>query len=95
MEKEKLIDLTKKEMQLWHTKLDELKVQAELGKSELQEILQPEINKIEQELHKVEERLKQLQSASEGALDDIKHGTDRALKIVQKSFEKASSHFKK
>ena len=95
MEKEKLIELAKNEMQIWHTKLDELKVQVKLGKSELHEILQPKINRIEQELHKVEEQVRQLQSASEGALDDLKHGTDRALKTVRKSFEEAASHLKK
>jgi hypothetical protein len=95
MGKEKLIELTKREMQIWQTRLDELKVQARLGKSELHEILQPEIKKIEQELHKVEERVGQLQRASEGALEDIKHGADVALEAIQKSFKKASSHFKK
>lgn len=95
MEKEKLIEMMKNEMQIWRTRLDEIKVQAKLGQSELQEILQPEVNKIEQELGKVEERVNQLQSASEGALDDIKHGADLALKAMQQSFEKASSHFKK
>jgi len=95
MEKEEFIEITKNEMQIWHTRLDELKLQAKLGQSELHEILQPEINKIEQELGKVEERVKQLQGASEGALDDIKHGADIALKAIQQSFEKASSHFKK
>jgi hypothetical protein len=95
MDKEKLIEMTKNEMQTWHAKLDELKVQAKLGKSELHEILQPEINKIEQELGKVEERVKQLQGASEGALDDIKHGAEIALKAIRQSYEKASSHFKK
>jgi chromosome segregation ATPase len=95
MEKEKLIETMKNEMQIWRTKIDELKVQAKLGQSELQEILQPEVNNIEQELGKVEERVNQLQNASEGALDDIKHGADLALKAMQQSFEKASSHFKK
>lgn len=95
MEKEKFIEMTKNELQNWRTKLDELKVQAKLGKSELHEILQPEITKIEQELMKAEERVKQLQRASEGALDDVKHGADMALKAVRQSFEKASSHFKK
>ena len=95
MDKEKLIEMTKNEMQTWHAKLDELKVQAKLGKSELHEILQPEINKIEQELGKVEERMKQLQGASEGALDDIKHGAEIASKAIRQSYEKASSHFKK
>jgi len=95
MEKEKLTEMIKNEMQIWHTRVDELKVQAKLGQSELNEILQPEINKIEQEMGKLEQRVKQLQSTSEGALDDIKHGADIALKEIQQSFEKASSHFKK
>jgi hypothetical protein len=83
MEKEKLVEMMKNEMQIWQTRLDELKIQAKLGQSELNEILQPEVNKIEQELGKIEERVNQLQSASESALDDIKHGADLALKAIQ------------
>ena len=95
MEKEKLVEMTKNEMRIWRTKLDELKVQARLGQSELQETLKPEISKIEQELGKVEERVKQLQGASGEALDDIKRGADVTLKAIQQTFEKASSHFRK
>lgn len=95
MEKDRLIEMTKNEMKIWRTKLDELKVQARLGRSELHEVLQPEIDRIEQELGKVEERVKELQSASEGALDDIKKGAEKAMQAIRHSFDNASSHFKK
>lgn len=95
MDKEKMIELMENEMKTWQTRLDEMKVQAKLGQSELQEILQPEINEIEQQLGKIEKQANQLKSASEDALGDIKHGADIALKAIQQSFEKASSHFKK
>lgn len=95
MEKEKLVEMMKNEMQNWRTRLDELRVQARLGQAEMRQVVQPEIEKIEQELRKVEEQAKQLQSASDNALDDIKRGVDTALKAIQESFGKASSQFKK
>ena len=95
MEKEKLLEMLKDEMGQWRTRLDELKVQASLGQSELKDILRPEIERIEEELVKVEGKMKELQSASEGALDEFRHGAERALKVMKESFEKASSHFQK
>jgi hypothetical protein len=94
MEKDKLIETMKNEMNTWRTRLDELKVQAKLAQSELHEKAKPEIKKIEQELGKAEERMKQLKSDSGEAFDDIKHGAEIAFKAMKESFEKASSHFK-
>ena len=95
MEKEKLIETMKSEMQNWHTKLDELKVQANLGKKELGDAVQPAIDNIELELDKLGKGMKQFHEASGDALQDIKAGTNTALEAIKKSFKEASSHFKK
>jgi hypothetical protein len=95
MEKEKLIETMKSEMQNWHTKLDELKVQANLGKKELGDAVQPAIDNIELELDKFGKRMKEFQEASGDALEHVKTGANTALDAIKKSFKEASSHFKK
>ncbi len=95
MDKEKLIETMKNEMKNWHGKLDELKVQAKLGKKELRDAIQPSINNIELELDKLGKRMKVFQEASGDAIGDIKTGASTAFDAIKQSFKEASSHFKK
>ncbi len=95
MDKEKIIETMKSEMQNWHSKLDELKVQANLGKTELRNAVQPAIDNIEIELGKLGKRMKEFQETSGDALEDIKTGVNTALDTIKKSFKEASAHFKK
>ena len=95
MDKEKLIETMKSEMQNWQSKLDELKIQANLGKTELRDAIQPAIENIERELGKLGKRMKEFQEASEDALEHIKAGVNTALDAIKKSFQEAYSHFKK
>ena len=95
MDKEKLIETMKSEMQNWQGKLDELKVQASIGKTELRDAIQPAIENIELELGRLGRRMKEFQEASGDALEHIKAGANTALEAIKKSFKEASSHFKK
>ena len=95
MDKDKLIETMKNEMQNWHSKLDDLKVQANLGKAELRDAVQPAIDNIEIELGKLGKRMKEFQETSGDAFEDIKTGANIALDAIKKSFKEASSHFKK
>jgi len=95
MDKEKLIETMKNEMQNWHSKLDDLKVQANLGKAELRDAVQPAIDNIEIELGKLGKRMKEFRDTSGDAFEDIKTGANTALEAIRKSFKEASSHFKK
>jgi len=95
MNKDKIIETMKNEMQNWHSKLDELKVQANLGKAELRDAVQPAIDNIELELDKLGKWMKEFQEASGDAIGDIKTGANTALDAIKQSFKEASSHFKK
>jgi len=95
MDKEKLIETMKSEMQNWQSKLDELKVQANLGKKELGDAVQPAVDNIELELDKLGKRMTEFQEASGDALEDIKTGANIAFDTIKESFKEASSHFKK
>ena len=95
MDNEKIIETMKSEMENWHRKLDELKVQANLGKKELGDAIQPAINNIELELGKLGKRMKEFHEASGDALEHIKVGANTALDAIKQSFKEASSHFKK
>jgi len=95
MDKEKLIETMNSEMQNWQGKLDELKVQANLGKAELRDAVQPTIDNIEIELDNLGKRMKELQETSGDALEDLKTGANTALDAIIKSFKEAYAHFKK
>ena len=95
MDKEKIFETMSNEMQNWQGKLDELKVQANLGKAELRDAVQPTIDNIEIELDHLGKRMKEFQETSGDALEDIKNGANTALDAIIKSFKEASAHFKK
>ena len=95
MDKDKLIETMNNEMQNWQSKLDELKVQANLGKAEIRDAVQPTIDNIEKELDNLGKRMKEFQETSGDALEDIKAGANIALDAIIESFKEASAHFKK
>jgi ribosome-associated translation inhibitor RaiA len=94
LNKEELIQKFQHEIDILHTKLDELKVQAQLGQNELKQAINPEINKIESQISAAKKRFKQLTNVSDDALGDIKQGLTMALESIAESIKSAAGRFK-
>ena len=94
LNKEELIKSFQNEINVLHTKFDELKVQASLGKTKLTEAIQPEIHKIESQLSDAKKKYDQLAHASEDALHDLKKGLTIALDSISSSVKGAARRFK-
>ena len=92
--KDEIIKSFQDEIEVLHTKFDELKVQANLGKQELEQIMQPEISKIDSQLADIGKRYKQLSQVSEDALGDLKEGLSLTLQAVSEAVKSASQRFK-
>ncbi len=94
LNKEEVFKAFQDEIDVLHTKFDELKVQASLGKSELTQAIQPEIHKIESRLSDAKKQYDQLSHASEDALGEIKEGLTMALDSITTSVKSAAGRFK-
>ena len=92
--KDEIIKSIQDEIDVLHTKFDELKVQANLGKQELKQTLQPDISKIESQLADIGKRYKQLSQVSEDALGDLKEGLSLTLEAVSEAVKSAARRFK-
>lgn len=75
-------------------KLEETKVQAELGAMDMREKLKPEIDRAEVEFDKAKKKLAKFGETSEGAWDEIEDGVKMSLDILKESIETAKSKFK-
>ncbi len=95
MKKDEIIKTFQDEIEVLHTKFDELKVQANLGKHELKQIIQPEISKIEIQLEDIGKRYKQFSQVSEDAIGDLKEGLSLTLETVSEAVKSASQRFKR
>ena len=94
-EKQTLTEQVKAEMANWQTKMDEAKVQMHLGAKEVQDKIQPHMDKLEQELGEAGKQWQELENATENAWEDVHRGLKDSLKVMQKSFDKAQQHFQK
>lgn len=73
--------------------VDEAKLQMHLGAKEAQDMIQPHLEQLEQELRQAKEKWNQFESSSESAWEDIQTGLRKSLKSMQQAFEKAKKHF--
>ena len=89
----KLAQQMNEDIAQWATRFDEAKVQLHLGAKEVQEKMQPHLDRLEQELSAAKQQLKQLDTASEGARSEIEQGLSASMKTMQQAFEKAKEHF--
>jgi len=77
----------------WKTKMDEMKVQMELGSMEARQKLEPEWNKLEVQYDKVVAELEKLDEATEYAWEEIKSGLSDSLATLKKSLNNAKEFF--
>lgn len=92
--KDEILKTFHDEILLLHTKFDELRVQASLGKSELKKAFQPELDKIESQMSETRNLYKDLADVSEEALDDLKEGLNLAISSVSAAIKSAAKRFK-
>lgn len=83
----------KAEMAKWQTKLDEARVQANLGSKEAEEKIQPYLDQLENEMHKAKEKWTELEGASENSWQEIKVGLDSSVDAMKEAFSNAKKHF--
>ena len=81
------------ELAKWQTKIDEARVQLNLGGKEAEDKLRPYIEKLENEMGEVKEKWGQLEDASESSWADIKQGLDSSVDAMKEAFSSAKKHF--
>ena len=98
MNKEELITAVQSQLEELRGTVEELKgrahVQAKLGEAEAKEALQPVIDNVEKEINNTKQRLEELEGASQGAIEELKHGAHLAVKALKVAFDKAANEFK-
>ncbi len=92
-DKRQAASILETEIAEWQTKIDAAKLQMHLGARDARDKLQPQLQRLEDELSQAKAEWNELQKASEGAWDDVHHGLKLSLKAMQRSFDKARQHF--
>ena len=82
-----------KELAKWQTRIDEARVQANLGSKEAEDKLRPHLEKLENELADAKIKWAKLDEASENSWSDIKQGLDVSVDAMKEVFSKARKHF--
>jgi hypothetical protein len=77
----------------WQAKMDVAKLQLHLGAKDLQDVLQPHADKLEQELEEAKRQWQHMEEASGNSMKDIEEGLQVSFTAMKKSFEKAKMHF--
>ena len=94
-DKQAAAEQLKAEMDKWHAKLDDARVQLDLAAMDGREKLQPHVDKLQMEWDEASSKMKELQASSGDAWQDIHHGLKISLKAMQQAFSKAEKHFDK
>ena len=61
-------------MAMWETKIDEARVQMNLGSKDAMDAMQPHIDQLEEGLNKAKEQWQDFANNSDGAWDEIQNG---------------------
>lgn len=85
--------LLEQELAKWQTKIDEARVQLNLGGKEAEEKIQPYLNQLENEMLKAKDKWAELEDASEHSWADIKVGLDSSVDAMKEAFSNAKKHF--
>lgn len=82
-----------KELDKWQTKIDEARVQLNLGGKEAEDKIQPYLDQLDNEMFKAKEKWAELEDASENSWEDIKVGLDSSVDSIKEAFSNAKKHF--
>ena len=94
-ERQQIVPQLRTEIELWQGKIDAAKLQVHLGTREARDRLRPHVERLEQEMARVDAAWEQLEESSEGAWKDKQDGLKISLLAIQRSFEKAKKYFDK
>lgn len=78
----------------WSAEIDKLKARAKRAEADARLELDNEIESLEKQQRRAQEKLEELRSAGEDAWDDLKAGLDSAWENLKVSVRSASSRFK-
>ena len=81
------------ELASWQTRIDEARVQLELGSKDAEEKIRPYISQLENEMGQAKDKWAQLEEASEHSWEDIKSGLDLSMDAMKEAFSSAKKHF--
>jgi predicted nucleic acid-binding Zn-ribbon protein len=81
------------ELAKWQEKIDEARVQLNLGGKEVEEKIQPYLEQLENEMQKAKEKWSELEGATESSWADIKAGLDSSVDAMKEAFSNAKKHF--
>ena len=73
--------------------VDEVKLQMHLGSKEVQTMIQPHLEELEDELSDAKKKWDQFEDNSENAWEEIQIGLGESIKSMQQAFDKAKKHF--
>lgn len=77
----------------WQTRIDEARVQMNLGAKEAGEKMQPHVDMLEEQLRQAKQQWEKMSTSSEGAWGEIKTGLNESMQSMQQAFDKAKQHF--
>ena len=94
IDKKSYLQKSADKLQQWDTDINELKAKADKAKIESRTELINQIDELRKKKQTVQDKLKQLQTAGDGAWDDIRTGFERSWTELKGAYEKASAQFK-
>ncbi|EED31095.1 conserved hypothetical protein [gamma proteobacterium NOR5-3] len=92
-ERQQVMSTFKTEIEQWPAKIDAAKLHMHLGAKEMREALRPHVERLEQDLGRVQASWAQLEESSENAWKDTYHGLTISLLALRRSFDKAKPNF--
>ena len=78
---------------MWETKIDEARVQMDLGSKDAMDKMQPHLDQLEEGLNQAKEQWQNFANSSEGAWENIQEGMSDSLKSMQEAITKATENF--
>ncbi|MFZ0390206.1 MAG: coiled coil domain-containing protein [Calditrichia bacterium] len=82
------------QLKQWDAEIDDMKEKADKAQDESSTELRNQIDELQAKKKAAEEKLKQLQEAGGGALNEMKAGLERSWKEFKGAFSNASGKFK-
>ena len=80
-------------MAMWESKIDEARVQMDLGSKDAMDKMQPYLDELEEGLNQAKNQWQNFANSSEGAWDEIQKGMSKSMKSMQDAISKATKNF--
>jgi predicted nucleic acid-binding Zn-ribbon protein len=87
------LERQKKNIQVWNGEIDRFKVQAEKLNEKKSEKLKKHITELKEKHTQLETALAEIQKSGEAGWEELKVGTEKMFKTLDKSFKAAKDYF--